>query len=120
MRSPKLVESFNARDVALENRRHKRRPPPTNAVMLDTVEQALRAKLDRLFQEHRDLDGAIWELTSGPCCDQQLIARLKKRKLHLKDEIARLGGGDVQSHAATVLMTTREARAKQSHPKSMK
>ena len=123
MRSPKLAKSLNVRDIALENGRHKRRlrgPPPTNAVMLDTAEQALRAKLERLRLEHRDLDGAIWELTSAPCYDQHLIARLKKRKLHVKDEIARLSSADAHSRAATVLMTAKETRANESHPKSMK
>ena len=48
------------------------------------------ARLAYLRMEHRDLDVAIEALrsTSGP--DQLLLARLKKRKLRLKDEIAAL------------------------------
>lgn len=40
--------------------------------------------------EHRDLDAAISALTAMPQPDQIQIARLKKRKLRLKDEIAQL------------------------------
>jgi len=43
-----------------------------------------------LRQEHRDLDAAIDALIFGPAGDQLQIARLKKRKLRLKDEIAAL------------------------------
>jgi hypothetical protein len=46
------------------------------------------AKLVRLRMEHRDLDSAIEALRSMPAPDQLQIARLKKRKLRLKDEIA--------------------------------
>lgn len=41
-----------------------------------------------LRQEHRDLDDAIDALLFAPAIDQLQIARLKKRKLKLKDEIA--------------------------------
>lgn len=43
-----------------------------------------------LRQEHRDLDAAIDALVFAPSNDQLQIARLKKRKLMLKDEIAHL------------------------------
>jgi hypothetical protein len=46
------------------------------------------AKLVRLRMEHRDLDSAIEALRAMPAPDQLQIARLKKRKLRLKDEIA--------------------------------
>ncbi|HXD03168.1 MAG TPA: DUF465 domain-containing protein [Novosphingobium sp.] len=38
--------------------------------------------------EHRDLDAAIDALTTAAPADQLQIARLKKRKLRLKDQIA--------------------------------
>ena len=38
--------------------------------------------------EHRDLDDAIGLLVAQPLHDQLLLARLKKRKLRLRDEIA--------------------------------
>jgi hypothetical protein len=55
-----------------------------------TSGQALWTKLTGLIQEHRDLDGVILLLFQAGACDPLLMARLKKRKLHLKDEIARL------------------------------
>ncbi|WP_419825816.1 DUF465 domain-containing protein [Sphingomonas sp.] len=45
-------------------------------------------RLSMLRQEHRDLDAAIAALAAMPQPDQIQIARLKKRKLRLKDEIA--------------------------------
>ncbi len=48
----------------------------------------LEAKLNNLLTEHRDLDSAIDALIIGGCTDQVQVARLKKRKLRLKDEIA--------------------------------
>jgi hypothetical protein len=46
------------------------------------------ARLVRLRTEHRDLDSAIEALVAVPAPDQLQLARLKKRKLRLKDEIA--------------------------------
>nr|WP_221773802.1 DUF465 domain-containing protein [Novosphingobium piscinae] len=40
--------------------------------------------------EHRDLDAAIDALSSAAALDQLQVARLKKRKLKLKDQIAML------------------------------
>jgi hypothetical protein len=48
------------------------------------------SRLVRLRQEHRDLDAAIEALRISPASDQLQLARLKKRKLRLKDEIALL------------------------------
>ena len=48
------------------------------------------ARLVRLRLEHRDLDAAIEALRSVPSPDQLQLARLKKRKLRLRDEIAQL------------------------------
>jgi len=54
-------------------------------------EEELRKRLEMLRIEHRDLDAAIEALsTSGPA-DQLQVARLKKRKLRLKDQIALIG-----------------------------
>jgi hypothetical protein len=47
-------------------------------------------KLARLRMEHRDLDAAIDALMSTLAVDQLQLARLKRRKLRLKDEIAAL------------------------------
>lgn len=45
-------------------------------------------KLEHLRMEHRDLDAAIVALVGGAVPDQLAIARLKKRKLLLRDEIS--------------------------------
>ena len=47
-------------------------------------------RLELLRVEHRDLDGAIAALVDAGGRDQIQIARLKKRKLRLRDEIALL------------------------------
>ena len=51
-------------------------------------ETELRARLDLLREEHRDLDEAIVALAHAGSADQLRLARLKKRKLRLRDEIA--------------------------------
>ncbi len=51
-------------------------------------EQELRKRLELLRSEHRDLDAAIAALTETGSTDQLQIARLKKRKLRLKDQIS--------------------------------
>ena len=48
------------------------------------------SRLVRLRMEHRDLDSAIEALRSTSAPDQLQLARLKKRKLRLRDEIASL------------------------------
>ncbi len=48
----------------------------------------MRKRLEVLKIEHRDLDAAIDALTGAGSNDQLQIARLKKRKLKLKDQIA--------------------------------
>jgi hypothetical protein len=47
-------------------------------------------QLQQLKIEHRDLDDAIAALAVKAVIDQMQIARLKKRKLILKDQIRRL------------------------------
>ena len=44
-------------------------------------------RLELLRIEQRDLDAAIIALSSGTVPDQLQLARLKKRKLRLRDEI---------------------------------
>jgi hypothetical protein len=53
----------------------------------DVDEAELRARLERLREEHRDLDVAIAALAAVPAPDLLQLQRLKKRKLRLKDEI---------------------------------
>lgn len=53
-------------------------------------EEVLRVKLEVLRREHRDLDEAIAALQARGTADQLTMVRLKKRKLMLKDQIARI------------------------------
>ncbi|WP_458752506.1 YdcH family protein [Sphingobium xenophagum] len=50
-------------------------------------------RLELLRVEHRDLDSAIAVLMELGAGDQMQIARFKKRKLRLRDEIAQLEDG---------------------------
>jgi len=50
----------------------------------------MRKRLAALRIEHRDLDAAIDALTGAGSQDQLQIARLKKRKLLLKDQLTHL------------------------------
>jgi hypothetical protein len=53
-------------------------------------DEVLRVKLNVLKREHRDLDEAIHVLETSGRGDQLTLKRLKKQKLMLKDQIARL------------------------------
>lgn len=52
------------------------------------TEEEMRKRLELLKVEHRDLDAAIDALRSAGISDQLQLARLKKRKLKLKDQIS--------------------------------
>lgn len=56
----------------------------------DDEERALAEELERLRQEHRDLDTAIEALAALVVADRLQLQRLKKRKLALRDRIAYL------------------------------
>lgn len=53
---------------------------------MNPEEIAQRLELIRI--EHRDLDAAIVALSAATVADQLQLARLKKKKLRLRDEIA--------------------------------
>src|SRR5262245_23135585 len=55
--------------------------------MTEEEEIELKAQLERLRQEHRDLDAAIEALQAVPGVDLIQVQRLKKRKLILRDRI---------------------------------
>lgn len=58
---------------------------------LDTLQDVqLRAKLQSLLQQHRDLDVAIQSLVDSGTGDQLQVRRLKKMKLDLKDKITHI------------------------------
>ena len=53
-------------------------------------EAALHARVRMLRQEHADLDASIEALGHMPIPDQLMIARLKRKKLTLRDEIVKI------------------------------
>lgn len=55
---------------------------------IEVREAERTARLEYLKTEHRDLDAAIDALREMPRPDQLQLARLKKRKLRLRDEIS--------------------------------
>jgi len=48
--------------------------------------------LANLAQEHRDLNDVIEVLSEYVPTDDSLISRLKKRKLHIKDQMTHIAG----------------------------
>ena len=56
--------------------------------IIGMTEEEMRKRLEVLRIEHRDLDAAIDALTNAGASDQLQIARLKKRKLKLKDQMS--------------------------------
>jgi hypothetical protein len=54
------------------------------------TEEALEARLKDLRQDHADLDASIQALAASPLPDLIVIGRLKRKKLALKDEIAKI------------------------------
>lgn len=61
---------------------------PTDISM--KTDEVLRIELEVLRREHRDLDESIRALSETGVADQLTIQRLKRKKLHLKDLIARI------------------------------
>jgi len=55
---------------------------------IGVTEEEMRKRLEVLKIEHRDLDAAIDALSGAGAGDQLQLARLKKRKLRLKDQIS--------------------------------
>lgn len=58
--------------------------------MEEPEQRTLRARLQELELEHRDLDEVVRRLAQTPEVDQLMVRRLKKRKLLLKDQISKL------------------------------
>jgi len=61
-----------------------------NESIMAISDQELRQRLELLKIEHRDLDEAIAALLDAGSHDQLRAARLKKRKLHLRDRIIQI------------------------------
>lgn len=55
---------------------------------------SMQTNLADLEQKHRALEDELNEARAHPSTDDFTLAELKRRKLHLKDEIARIKDGD--------------------------
>ena len=62
----------------------------TDLPLSEDEKTQMRQRLTALELEHHDLDDVIDRLAVEPGLDQLRLQRLKKRKLMLKDQIARL------------------------------
>lgn len=61
-----------------------------NRPLTDEERVQIESRIAALETEHRDLDDVIRCLVRDPLQDQLQLRRLKKRKLLLKDSLARL------------------------------
>jgi hypothetical protein len=84
---------------------HSHELPVSSGLRTTTVaetsftETPLWSRFINLTQQHRDLDCTISALTDTG--DELMLARLKKRKLRLKDEIERVAS-DLRASAVSV------------------
>jgi hypothetical protein len=58
--------------------------------LTDEERREIEQRIAELEVEHSDLDDIIGRLSETPTQDQLQLRRLKKRKLFLKDQLARL------------------------------
>jgi hypothetical protein len=56
----------------------------------EPVDPVIRSRVLELRQEHYDLDASIRALEGLPLPDQLMVARLKRKKLALRDQITAL------------------------------
>lgn len=52
--------------------------------------EAIRARIDMLVTEHHGLDDTIFKMSQSRVFNDDQLHELKKKKLHLKDQIAML------------------------------
>lgn len=62
----------------------------TDLPLTEDEKAEMRARLHQLELEHHDLDDIIGRLSADVTLDRLRLQRLKKRKLVLKDQIARM------------------------------
>ena len=61
-----------------------------NESLTDEERELLRQHLYELKLEHRDLDMVVTQLSKEPHVEELRLKRFKKRKLHLKEKIAKV------------------------------
>jgi hypothetical protein len=54
------------------------------------VRMSMQGHIEELKRKHQALDGELHEALTHPSVDDQIIHALKRRKLQIKDQIARL------------------------------
>jgi hypothetical protein len=86
MTASKDGESGEVVSLTLVNGAHGNGLAPLN----DALDKSTTTALASLRQEHRDLDEQIQAMIAGGAFDQLHLTRLKKRKLMLRDQIARI------------------------------
>lgn len=79
-----------AQQAAADYHGRPRREGPGRSDRIMDDQNEIRRKLEELRSEHRDLDAVIARVAESAPFDQIQLQRLKKRKLVLKDRIARL------------------------------
>jgi len=62
---------------------------------MDDILNDKHLQLEHLKSEHRDLDDVIARLSQDPAPNMLQVQRLKKRKLLIKDQIAKLESGSI-------------------------
>ena len=67
---------------------------PYDIPTYEEIFMALSEHIETLKQKHRDLDIEISRLLSSPSSTDREVSLLKRRKLQLRDQIARLESGD--------------------------
>lgn len=80
----------SARDVSGRSMHDDLPPVNDEEPLVDPATEAVRGRLHDLKQQHQDLDAAIQALEQSTRLDQLQIARLKKQKLSLRDQIVKL------------------------------
>ena len=86
-----LVRRGARRHTGAQRERPARDPRGSMPTKLTTEERAaFTLEIEKLRQEHRDLDAAISALQSVGTVDQLQLQRLKKRKLVLRDKVSYL------------------------------
>jgi hypothetical protein len=68
----------------------RRRSPPRHDLAQENPSMSTEANLAELERRHRALEAEIVEARTHPSIDDLQIVELKRRKLLVKDEIARL------------------------------
>lgn len=93
-----MPESARGVNIGRTNRQVRRFVADCRGMSDKETRMSVESHLAELERRHRALDEEIQDAMTHPGTDDLQIAELKRRKLHIKDEIARLKS----NQAATV------------------